>query len=100
MSVIGLADLADCRIGRKVLNHPAQASLETDIHLPIVNPSIRESEGQTPMTPATTRMRMYATMGLKSICPNGGMMRLSGPMNHSVVTWDQRTHFENGEIGR
>ena len=41
----------------------------------------------------------HATRGVMSIMPIIGITRRSGASIHSVVTYDQRIHFEYGEIG-
>ena len=44
-------------------------------------------------------MPSHATIGVMSIMPSDGITRRNGTIIQSVSTYDQRIHFEYGEIG-
>src|SRR5437867_161347 len=52
----------------------------------------------TPTTLCSRYNNNSATSGVTSSGPNVGTTRRSGARNHSVSTYDQRIHFDHGEI--
>ena len=51
------------------------------------------------ITLSASRRSSQATIGEMSNMPTRGMRRCSGRIIHSVRKYDQRIHFECGEIG-